>query len=309
MAGLVADVGGTNARLGLCKNGQLDASSVKRFANVDFATFYDTIAAYLTEIGNPKISNAVVALAGPISGCEGRLTNRNWVITTKGLKEAANCDEAILMNDLSSLGYSVKELPEDGVSIISPGASPDHSNAQCLIIGIGTGFNVCPVKRDEDGTPTCHQAEAGHIALPGSVLAVTEHKLDDAFKTVEDLFSGRGLSRLYQDISDGEHVDGQIIVERYTSGTDPHATKTMQIYAKMLGLLTRELVLSYMPLGGINFAGSVARGLFDAGLAPEFCKSFHARGHFLPTIRDIPVRLIKDDAAGLIGCSVAGKMS
>ncbi len=307
MTVLVADVGGTNARLGLANDGVLHPNSVKRFSNVDFATFYDVINNYLSDQSNLNLSTCVVALAGPVSSTQGRLTNREWLISTDKLMTTANCPSAILMNDLSSLGYSLQGLAHDGLTMVSPGSLQTPNNSQSLVVGIGTGFNVCPVKLNLAGRPTCLQAEAGHVAMPPTVLHASTHPLGDRFNLVEDLFSGRGITHLYQEISGKDPLAGSEIAKRYADRSDETAIATMELFANLLGKLTRELVLSYMPLGGIYFAGSVARGIFDAGLGPIFCDAMYEDTHFLPDIRGIPVRVIDNDAAGLIGCAIASQ--
>ena len=46
---LVADIGGTNARLALCKDSKIVPQTVRNFSNDDWPHLYDIVTAYLKE--------------------------------------------------------------------------------------------------------------------------------------------------------------------------------------------------------------------------------------------------------------------
>lgn len=75
---LVADIGGTNSRLGLARAGQLNTASVENFRNDDFASFDDVLVRYLSDREDAQIADAVIAVAGPVHSGRARLTNRDW---------------------------------------------------------------------------------------------------------------------------------------------------------------------------------------------------------------------------------------
>ena len=64
----------------------------------------------------------------------------------------------------------------------------------------------------------------------------------------------------------------------------------------------RELILYYLPLEGVYFAGSVARGVL--GVAQEPFLDALGQPHLMQDIIAAPsVSLILDDAAALHGCA------
>ena len=87
MAFLLADVGGTNARMALARNGAIDTATITRFRGDDHASFDEVVRIYLEQQGNPAIAGVCVDVAGPVSGGIARLTNRDWDFT-----EARLCD-------------------------------------------------------------------------------------------------------------------------------------------------------------------------------------------------------------------------
>ena len=73
--------------------------------------------------------------------------------------------------------------------------------------------------------------------------------------------------------------------------------------ARLMGLLTRELVFQYLPLGGIHFAGGVSRGILGSPARATFLETVAASGPFADLIAQVPLRLITDDAAALTGAA------
>lgn len=150
---------------------------------------------------------------------------------------------------------------------------------------------------------SCLQVELGHSVLPHNIKSIlSDVCYSSIFTTVEDIFSGKGLSNLYQAISGSNAKDGALIVKDHLNKSDPYATKTLVIFAKSLGLMTREMVNQYLPTAGIYFAGSVSRGVFGTDVSNIFIKTVFEQSHFWEGLSQIPIGLIADDAAGLLGC-------
>ena len=124
---------------------------------------------------------------------------------------------------------------------------------------------------DINEKPVCLQVELGHISLPSSVKEALNKRIGSSnFITVEDLFSGKGLSDLYKVVAEGKVKSGEDISKAHIEKTDQHATQTLELFSEMLGLMTRELIVQYLPFGGIYFAGSVSRAVFNAKLTSKF---------------------------------------
>src|SRR5262249_19322687 len=71
----VGDVGGTNARFALVKNGKIVPKSIHNCVNREYETTIDAIRSFLEAHGNPKVTSACLALACPITGDTVKLTN------------------------------------------------------------------------------------------------------------------------------------------------------------------------------------------------------------------------------------------
>lgn len=306
MAVLVADVGGTNSRFALSDQTGVIESSIRRLANNQFGSFYDAADTFLASVSVDAIEASCVAVAGHVSGGRVKLTNIDWQISEEGLRQHLSCKNALLLNDLTALGYSIDALGKTSLTQISNAAGLDQENSQSLVIGIGTGFNVCPVKRLSDDRLVCLEVEYGHSKLPGSIRAeigASSDPKNNSFRTVEDLFSGEGLSRFHGLLAGVPAKPVPELVEMHK--TDPSVEAALQQFARVLGMLTSELILKYLPMDGIYFAGGIARVLFDHGTIPAFCEAIRNYADFEIEVHKIPISVVNDDFAPLRGCYTA----
>ncbi|KIN65555.1 Glucokinase [Sulfitobacter noctilucae] len=299
---ILADVGGTNTRVATA--GISGPENIRHFANDEFTSVYGVLDRYKAQAQIGTVTACSIAMAGPVRGNQGRLTNRAWDISVAGIRAHLGCDVAVLLNDLTALGFALGSLPADRVAYIS--AVPDTpSNGQALVVGIGTGFNLCPVRRSADGTVHCFEVEMGHAALPAPLRDALEQDLGQhakAFPTLEHLFSGNGLAQFHA-FDTGTERTARAVVEASESG-DPAAMQTLMKYTGLLGQLCSELAFQYMPLEGLYFAGSVARGILQPAFLDRL-QAAPAAGKIGDMLTTIPKAVILDDAAALRGCLAA----
>ncbi|MDO5632568.1 MAG: glucokinase [Paracoccus sp. (in: a-proteobacteria)] len=306
MAMLLADVGGTNARLALAQDGRIIQASLSRYRGDDHASFDEVVQDFLAQQGQPRITALCVAVAGPVGGGRAALTNRDWSFSETGLARLTGADQARLINDLTALGYATARLAGDGVQVLRPAPDARARNGQALVVGAGTGVNVCAVYSLPRGGVICLEAEEGHTRLPAHIMARLETEIGPqarkVFFSTEEAFAGRGLSQLHA-LRTGTPVLRAEQIVAAAEGGDEAATATCDLFAELLGLLCRELVLRFMPQEGLYLAGSVARSM--AGRMAQFEAGFLAE----PLMRHIPqatpVLLIRDDMAALHGCLAA----
>ena len=299
---LVADIGGTNARLALSENGVVDNATVQRFTNADWPSLDAVLAAFCdAHLGTP-LDEMVIAVAGPVSGGRATLTNRNWSIDTGSLGEHSDCKFVVLLNDLTALGHAVPMIGADQIRQVCGGDAPKMRTGRALVVGIGTGFNISQVITTSHGT-VCPPAEAGHVSMPRRI----SKQLDflncdsDQFPTVETLFSGRGLTAFCQRHTGQATLSGQAAIDAYGKLFGDQATNAINNYASMLGSLLRELSLFYAPTQGTYLAGSVARAI--ARTAPDKLENTLREQCEFKSPSPPLVYTINDDGAALLGCA------
>lgn len=306
MAMILGDVGGTNTRLAIARDGVIDRGSVTRFRGDDFAGFDDVLRRFLREQGQPRIASACIAVAGPVGGGRARLTNRDWNMTEDGLVRLTGAGHVRLINDLTALGHAAPALSGDGLAILRPAPADRARNGQTLVVGLGTGFNVCAIRALPGGGIAAMEAEEGHTHLPANIhlrlAGLLGPEAAAQFATTEETFAGRGLSRLHALCNGLPAMPGEDIARGLAAG-DPAAIRTYDLFAELLGLICRELALRFMPQEGMFFAGSVGRSIADR--MARFEAGFLSNPVMRQIPADTPVFLIRDDMAALQGCLAA----
>ena len=299
---LVADIGGTNARIALSADGVIYPSSIQRFSNDEWDRLDDVLHAYFRANSDAAVEDMVIAVAGPVNAGSAVLTNRNWAISEAALNKSFPCRNVMLLNDLTALGYAVPMLKAFQVDQIAGTVAPSSTMRQALVVGIGTGFNVSQVITHGQDT-VCPAAEAGHVSLPVSIASKLRSCGCDPseFPTVETLFSGRGLTSFCEQFSSRPDLTGAAAIDGYAAGQRETVGEIIETYASLVGLLLRELSLSYMPSHGIFLAGSVARAV--ATYAPAPLITVLQRPCAFRAEKDPSVFIAKDDGAALLGCA------
>jgi glucokinase len=302
---LVADIGGTNTRVALARGAQVDASSVRRFRNAEYPGLGPVIAAYLAETGVSRddITGACAAGAGPVRDGAVELTNLDWRIDRDALGEALTAGKVAVLNDLQAQGHAIGNIAAENLTEVLP--QPPHSpHAAKLVIGIGTGFNACPVFDTEAGR-FVPPSEAGHVSLPASVpeLLPLLDGLDDGHghASVEEVLSGRGVCKLHSALH-GDTCSPDAILAAMAEG-EPRAMETGRLFVRMMGVIAGDLALSHLPFGGIYLVGGVTRH-FMPWLTPfGFAEAFHDKGRFSGFMEQFGVQVVTDDYAALTGCA------
>lgn len=299
MAYLVSDIGGTNTRLALADEDGVKAETLMRARNDNYASFDAVLADYLSKQDTGDVDGICVAIAGPVQGTSGRLTNRDWTLKAATFGAQCGAARAAIINDLTALGFALSRNTPEPIY----GATNGPKNGQALVVGMGTGFNVSPTKRSLAGVTVAMEAELGHAELPYPVATLLRDDLGDAaveFKTFEDIFCGPGLERLHTVIS-GDTLGGAEIMTAFEAN-DTDAQRTVRLFARALGQLTRAMMHQYMPRDGIAFAGSASRGVLGSDALNDFIDSLTAEGPGIVDAASFPLGIITDDAAALEGC-------
>ncbi|MHC0052988.1 glucokinase [Actibacterium sp. D379-3] len=305
---LVADIGGTNTRVALALGPELLTDTIHRFRNAEYPDLETVLRQYLAGRDGAPLAGACVAVAGPVRGGVGRLTNLNWQIDNETLARATGTGRVAILNDLQAQGQALDHLAPGALSPLLPG-TPEGNGAARLVVGVGTGFNAAAVYPCPSGSLVT-AAEAGHVALPAAddddlALARFVRGADD-FAAVEDVLSGRGLAHIYAWVTtragSPRQAGGAEVMAMVADG-DPAATETARIFARYLGIVTGNLALTFLPFGGMYLCGGVARAVAPHLNAMGFAEAFHGKGRFTEMMQGFAISLIEDDYAALTGCA------
>ncbi|MDZ4318518.1 MAG: glucokinase, partial [Phenylobacterium sp.] len=119
-AGLVGDVGGTNARFALV-DGEGHLRNTKTYICANYGGLDQIIADYLEETaGKRRPAKAVVAVAGPVVDGEIEFTNLDWQVSETDLIASFGFDAIKLINDFAAQAMATPVLAPADLRQIGP---------------------------------------------------------------------------------------------------------------------------------------------------------------------------------------------
>ena len=282
---LLVDVGGTNMRYAYCESGANEIHKSEKISLKNLDNF-DTIIGDLIDNSDLSITNAVFSIAGPKIGNTISMTNRSFVANADNLLEKFKLDQCHLLNDWESIGYSLKGTPEDKIEYLKLGV---QINSNSLVLGPGTGLGAAFTSRD-----SVIATELGNTTNWTSSLLknFAINNDNDHYKTLEDIVSGSGISKLYESIS-GESTSAEEVIKRFNQNEDL-ASNIINGFIKSLANVLSDAALAYVPGNGIFLAGGLSRTLLPL-IDKELFKD-----HFLENKSVIHKELLSKIRIGII---------
>ena len=303
---LVADIGGTNTRVGLVTGGMLQTSGIQRYRNADYPGIEPILRAFMARAGLTGCRGACVAAAGPVHNGVATLTNLDWTMSEASIGAAVGAPVVALLNDLQAPGHGLAALPATSLRQIIAG--PDAGLAATrLVMHVGTGFNAVPVHTTRAGR-VVPASECGHVSLPArrsDELSLMAHiEAEHGFPSVEDVLSGRGLELVDRWAGQGATPRANTeITAAALAGNDPRAATAAAMFVRLMAVVAGNLALTHLPYGGIFLTGGVVRHFAPALIRFGFAEAYHDKGRFSQLMQEFPVWVIEDDYAPLHGCA------
>ena len=291
---LVADVGGTNARLALAKNCAVLNGSIRQYQNRDLPEFAAAIHSYLDEMEHPRLGGACFAVAGPVINGQVQLTNVTWEMNENSISDELGRVRTVIINDLQAVGHALHLLKHQELQYVIKGSGYWLDNPR-LVINAGTGFNAVAVHESENGRLVA-PSECGHAGLP--VIGIDTFQLRRfiesrfGYASIEDVLSGPGAARTKEWLSCHGGADEAKISAGYH-----------RILASTLGAVARDLTLTHLPYGGVYLTGGLIRAIAPHLNTHGFATEFLEAGRFSDFMSRFSVRIICDDMAALRGCA------
>ncbi|MBU2982420.1 glucokinase [Lentibacter algarum] len=284
MTDLLADIGGSNCRFALAKDGELLADSLWQCATRDYDSFDLALAAYLADQAPPK--RACIAAAGAVRDNCVTLTNHGWTISQNALPDT----ELTLLNDLQAMGHA-----------LAPLGPPKQRK---LVVNLGTGLNAA-VLHIANGLPFVPESEAGHMRLPRLADPAFQAALEACISrfgsdAVEAAVSGTALPHLHHALT-GKTLKAQDISADWSA---PESEPTRTMLLSLLGHYIGDLALAHLPYGGIWLAGSLGRAIASEINTRAFQESFSSRGPYTDLMQNFDFDVLGDDKAALKGAAL-----
>lgn len=319
---LAGDIGGTKTLLQIA---EFDGTAMKVLAEQRFdSRAYPGLAPmayeFLASQGGLRIERACFGVAGPVSGDVSRqqasLTNLPWRLDSTELAETLGLARVRLINDFQALGYGIEGLAKDSLEPLQD--VPGEAGGPRLVIGAGTGLGVAFLHRVHDHYEV-FPTEAGHMDF-----APTDEDQDDLLAwlrrqhervSYERVVSGMGIEDTFRFFLEREGRSDHPLLNApdipaalsaaAIDGHDSLAVRTLALFVEAYGSVTGNLALAALARGGVYVGGGIAPKILPLLRDGRFIAAFNRKGRMTPLTRAMPVYVITDPKAGLVGAALA----
>ncbi len=322
---LAGDVGATTIDLGVFspEAGLHRPLAVATFASSAHGSLEDVTRSFLEQTGL-TVSHACIGVAGPVIEGRARITNLPWSLDEAQLAEALRLDSASLINDLVATAEAVPLLnAEDVVSLNAGEAVPQGPLA---VVAPGTGLGEAFLTW-ERGAYRVHPSEGGHAdfapadARQAELLRFLWTRLDHV--SYERVCSGLGLLNLHAFLKtsgfpteESTHAQAladapdpaRAIVQAALATDDrcPLCAETISLHSEILAAEAANLALKVVATGGVYLAGGLPARLLPALQRPAFMTAFKRKGRSSGLVGRMPVNVLLNPKAALIGAAHRG---
>lgn len=328
---LAGDIGGTKTNLALYASKE-DVRTPLREATLPSAK-YASLAAlvqdFMAQIDLPKITieRGVFGVAGPVVAGKAKITNLPWQMEERQLERALKIPSVTLLNDLAALATAIPQLRPSDLHIINAGKRATHGTY--AVVAPGTGLGEATLTWD-GAHYRVHPSEGGHVDFAptnGFEIGMLVHLLKQMpHVSYEHVCSGVGLPNIYNYIKATSLFDeptwlaeqlaqttdqNPIIVKAAMTKNDQGETAsicvaTLKAFVSILGAECGNMTLKALATGGIYLGGGIPPRILPFLEEPEFLHAYTSKGRFSKMLSDVPIHVILNNKAGLIGAASFG---
>ena len=316
---LAGDVGGTKCNLALFseKNGVLTPVYRQRFPSKGFATF-DLIVKEFARMAEPHLAGDPVlaagfGVAGPVIDNHVRATNLPWTVDARVLANELQVGKIVLMNDLGATGHSIEHLPPEEFCVLNAGKPEPGGTRALLAAGTGLGQSILVwdgeryrIVPSEGG----HSDFAPHSDQQIELLRFMRRRYPQV--SWELILSGRGFRTIHEFLApevkhasfeDPDADPAPEITQKGLAKTCPVCVETLDLWVSIYGAEAGNLALKVLALGGVYVAGGIAVKIIEKIKDGTFFKFFKDKWHFENLLANIPVSVVLNESAPLLGAA------
>ncbi|KAJ9530881.1 hypothetical protein QJQ45_028840 [Haematococcus lacustris] len=275
---LVADIGGTNARLSLWRTSS--PSDSKELFHKTYPTEGNTPNGVVKDFlqlsaasGGPPVA-AGLAVAGVVEGNRCDMTNCKWVVDGEQLQSQFGFRVGLL-NDFEAVGYGVPLMsPQHDMAVINKGVH--QPKAPIAVIGPGTGLGAAQLTWDDSQQEyKVWPGEGSHASFAPrgwkqrALAAYAESKLEGHVE-IEQVACGSGLELIYEFLCSDELANrpglrldtstkksAKVIGDAALAEGDPLAEEAADMMMAIVGAEAGAMALRMLARGGVYVAGGI----------------------------------------------------
>ncbi len=314
---LAGDVGGTKTRLARyeVRGGRLVELRSHSFASGGVAGLADAIRAF-QPLPDPSLEAAGFGVAGPVRGGRVKTTNLPWEVDARALSVSLGIPFVRVMNDLEAMALGIGVLDTGDLVRLQEGEPDPEGNS--AVIAAGTGLGEALMIRHGGKLRPCateggHADFAPHDVEMQDLLAALRQRIGHV--SAERVVSGMGLESLYEYCHDPERGGPQphlspapeiprLMAAEARKGGCEGCRRAFSLFLRAYGAEAGNLALKASATSGLYVGGGIAAANAEAMRDGTFMAAFVDKGRFESWMRRIPVTLILNEAAPLLGAAL-----
>jgi len=332
---LAADVGGTKTLLGLYTRAPERPVRIEtgEFITLEYDSLVPMIREFLKAEGvEPRaVAAATFGVAGAVTDQVARLTNVPWLVDAAAIGQAAGLRRVHLLNDLEAMAHSVPVLEPGELATLQHGVAQPRGNAAVIAAGTGLGEAIL---LNVDGRFLPGATEAGHAdwgaRTPRDIELLATLTRVYGRGSNEHVISGPGLVNIYQFTHEafgsrdwispaalvpaktctavgpiGDPADLPAAISRSAlEKRCPMCVESLDLFVAAYGAEAGNLALRTVATAGVYVGGGIAPKILPALQSGLFLDAFRAKEPLADFVATIPVAVILNSEAGLLGAAV-----
>jgi glucokinase len=331
---LAGDIGGTKTLLGLFTAApeRPRAVDVAEFVTLDYDGLEPMVLAFLQarKVEPRRIAAASFGVAGAVTEQVARLTNVPWRVDGPVVAEALGVARTYVLNDLEALAYGVTLLEADELATLQRGVPSPGGNAAVIAAGTGLGEALL---HNVEGRFVPGASEGGHADFAARTPAEIDmlRELTRVFGrvSVEHVVSGPGLVNIYQFTHQAFGTGPMLtpssiaparLCEAVGTTGDPtelparisraaierrcdRCVEALDMFVSAYGAEAGNIALRTVATAGVYVGGGIAPKILPLLTTGAFLEAFRAKAPMADMVATIPVAVILNADAGLLGAA------
>lgn len=316
---LAGDVGGTKTNLGLFfKEKERFVSKVIETFSSPNAPDLEHIIRTFFEIHPVSVSSACFGVAGPVLNGVSETTNLPWNVSEDRIKKQFHFHHVRIINDLTATAMAIPLLNRNEFFSLNQASSIKGHHLALIAPGTGLGIAMLMYQK---GRYLPISSEGGHADFAPNSEQETElwGYLHQRYGhvSIERVVSGSGLVNIYMWLKDSGRIDepkwlrqkfknydpAKSITHAALAGKDSGCVKALNMFVSIFGSVAGNLALTDMTMGGVYLGGGIPPKILSKLKEGIFMEAFSNKGRFKTFLEQIPVKVILNDKAALIGAA------
>ncbi len=321
---LAGDIGGTKTNLAVyaAESGLSAPLAESTFPSGRYSSLEALIDDFRVHTHLP-FESAVFGVAGPVVDGKATVTNLPWRMEEEGLEAALGIKNVKLLNDLESIANAVPSLEAKDLHTLRAGQPVERGPIAIVAPGTGLGeaFLTWERKRYK-----AHASEGGHASFAPvneeqlAMLGFLQGKLGHI--SYERVCSGLGIPNIYAFYKEsGRCPEPEWLTEKLAAAPDPTPVivktalaqpdcaicrSTLEMFVAILGGEAGNMALKVLATGGVYLGGGIPPRILPVLESGRFLAEFTAKGRFAALLQNVPVHVILNPKAALLGAASYG---